>query len=42
MEKREPLQEMLLGKVVTHLNETETISMFITLYEYQLKMDEGP
>jgi hypothetical protein len=31
MEKRQPLQEMLLGKVVIHLQKTETRSMFITL-----------
>jgi hypothetical protein len=33
---------LLLGKVVIHLQETETRSMSITLYYYQLKMDEGP
>jgi hypothetical protein len=27
MEKRQPLQQMLLGKVVTHLQETETRSI---------------
>jgi uncharacterized protein (DUF736 family) len=32
MEKRQPLQQMLLVKVVIHLQETETRSMFITLY----------
>jgi hypothetical protein len=42
MEKRQLLQQMLLGRVVTHLQETETRSMFIALYEYQLKMDQGP
>jgi hypothetical protein len=42
MEKRQPLQQMLLGKVVIHLQETETRSMFITLYYYQLKMDQRP
>jgi hypothetical protein len=31
MEKRQPLQQMLLGKVVIHLQEIETGSMFITL-----------
>jgi hypothetical protein len=30
--ERQPLQQMLLGKVVIHLQETETRSMFITLY----------
>jgi hypothetical protein len=33
---------MLLGKVVTRLLETETRSMSIALYWYQLKMDQGP
>jgi hypothetical protein len=31
MEIRQPLQEMLLGKVVTHLQKTETRSMYTTL-----------
>jgi hypothetical protein len=42
MEKTQPLQQMLLGKVVNHLQETETRSMSVTLYYYQLKMDQGP
>jgi hypothetical protein len=33
---------MLLGKVVIHLQKTEIRSMFITVYYYQLKMDQGP
>jgi hypothetical protein len=32
MEKGQPLQQMLLGKVAIHLQKTETRSMFITLY----------
>jgi hypothetical protein len=32
MEKRQPLQQMLLGKVVICLQKTKTRSMFITLY----------
>jgi hypothetical protein len=32
MEERQPLQQMLLGKVVMCLQETKTRSMFITLY----------
>jgi hypothetical protein len=32
MEKRQPLQQMLLQKVVIHLQENETRSMPITLY----------
>jgi hypothetical protein len=42
MEKRKPLQQMLLGKVVICLQKTETRPMFITLYWYQLKTDQGP
>jgi hypothetical protein len=37
MEKRQSLQQMLLGKVVTHLQETETRSMSITLYSINSK-----
>jgi hypothetical protein len=40
MEKRQPLQQMLLGKVISCLQEAETRSIFITLY--QLKIDEEP
>jgi hypothetical protein len=32
MMKKQPLQQMLLGKVVISLQKTETRSMFITLY----------
>jgi hypothetical protein len=41
MAKRQPLQQMLLGQVVTRLQEIETRSMSTTLYCYQLKMDQG-
>jgi hypothetical protein len=41
MEKRQPLQLKLLGKLVSSLQKTETRSMFITLYQYKLKMDQG-
>jgi hypothetical protein len=37
MEKRQPLQQMLLGKVIICLQKTETRSMPVTLY--QLKVD---
>jgi hypothetical protein len=40
VEKRQPLQQMLLGKVVIHLEKTRSI--FVTLYWYQLKIDQGP
>jgi hypothetical protein len=32
MEKRQPLQQMLLGKVVICVQKAENRSMFITLY----------
>jgi hypothetical protein len=42
MEKRQPLQQLLLTKVVICLQKTETTPMLITLYWYQLKMDQEP
>jgi hypothetical protein len=39
--ERQPLQQMLLRKLVICMQQTET-SMFTTLYKYQLKMDQGP
>jgi hypothetical protein len=38
MEKRQPLQQMLLGKLDICLQKTETRSMFITLYKYQSEL----
>jgi hypothetical protein len=40
-EKRQPLQQKFLGKVVIHLQKPETKSIFITMHYYQLKMDQG-
>jgi hypothetical protein len=37
MVKRQPLQQMSLGKVVIFLEKTETRSMFITLYSINSK-----
>jgi hypothetical protein len=37
MEKRQPLQQILLGKVLICLQNTETTSMFITLYSINSK-----
>jgi hypothetical protein len=34
MEKRQPLQQKVLGKLVSSLQKTETRSMDITLYQY--------
>jgi hypothetical protein len=42
MENRQPLQQILLGKVVIFLQKTETRFMSITLYYYQLKVDQRP
>jgi hypothetical protein len=39
MEKRQPLQQMLLGKEVICLQKTEARPMPVTLYKYQLKVD---
>jgi hypothetical protein len=41
-EKRQPLQQMLLGKLDSHMWKTETKFLSITLYQYQLKMDQRP
>jgi hypothetical protein len=41
MEKRQPLQQMLLGKVTTHLQETETRFMSIILYSINSKWFEN-
>jgi hypothetical protein len=40
MEKKEALQQMLLGKVVICLQKTETRSMPITLSKYQFKVEK--
>jgi hypothetical protein len=37
MEERQPLQQKLLGKLVSSLQKTETRSPFITLYQYHSK-----
>jgi Fe-S cluster biosynthesis and repair protein YggX len=39
MEKRQPLQQMLLGEVVISLQKTETRFIPISLYLYQFKVD---
>jgi hypothetical protein len=39
MEKRQPHQQMLLGKLDICLQNTETSIMFITMYKYQLDVD---
>jgi hypothetical protein len=41
MEKRQPLQQMLLGKLGICIQKTETRSMFVTIYRYHLIMDQG-
>jgi hypothetical protein len=39
MEKRQLLQQMLLGKLDIRMQKTETRSMFVILYKYQLKVN---
>jgi hypothetical protein len=39
MEKRHPSQQMLQGKLDICLQKTETRSIFVNLYKYQLKVD---
>jgi hypothetical protein len=39
MEKRQPLEQILLGKLDISLQKTETRSMFVTLYKCQLNMN---
>jgi hypothetical protein len=39
MEKRQPVQQMVLGEVAVCLQKTNTGSMLVTLYWYQLKVD---
>jgi hypothetical protein len=38
MKKKQPLQQMLLGKVNICMQKTETRSMSFTLFKYQLKV----
>jgi hypothetical protein len=42
MEKKQPFQQMLLGKLDICLKNTETGSMFVTLKNYPLKVDKRP
>jgi hypothetical protein len=42
IEKRQPLQQMLLGKQDIHMLKTETGSLSVTLYKNQLKGDQRP
>jgi hypothetical protein len=41
MQKRQPLQQMLLGKLDIYMQKSETRSVSFTLYKYQLKVDKG-
>jgi hypothetical protein len=40
MEKRQPLQQMLLGKLDIYMQKTETRSLSFTLYQNQFKVDQ--
>jgi hypothetical protein len=42
MEKRQPLQQMLLGKLDIHMQNTETIALSFILHQNQLKVDQRP
>jgi hypothetical protein len=42
MEKRQPLQQMLLEKLDSHMEKTETRFLPFTLYPNQLKVDQKP
>ena len=42
MEKREPLQQMVLGKLENHMQQNEIKPLPLTLHKTQLKMDQGP
>jgi hypothetical protein len=42
MEKRQPLQQMMLGKLYICLQKTETTSTVVILYKDQLKVVLGP
>jgi hypothetical protein len=40
MEKRQPLQQMLLGKLDIYMQKTETRSLSFALYQNQFKVDQ--
>jgi hypothetical protein len=42
MEEKTASSTMLLGKLDIHMQKTETRSLSLTLYQYQLKVDQRP
>jgi hypothetical protein len=42
MEKRQPLQQILLGKLDVHMQKTETRTLSFILYQNQFKVDQKP
>jgi hypothetical protein len=38
--KKQPLQKMFLGKLDIYIYETEARSLFLTLHQFQLKVDK--
>jgi hypothetical protein len=42
MEKRQSLQQMLLGKLDIHMQKTETRFLSLTMYQNQFKVDQRP
>jgi Ser-tRNA(Ala) deacylase AlaX len=41
-EKRQPVQQMLLGKVDIHMQKNETRSLSFTLYQNQFRVNQRP
>ena len=42
MEKRQSLQQMVMGKLDSHMQKNETGSFSYTIHKNRLKMDERP
>jgi hypothetical protein len=42
LKKRQPLQQMVLGKLDIHMQKTETTSPTFILYKTQFKMNQRP
>ena len=42
MEKIQPLQQMVLGKLEIHMQQNEIKALSLTLHKTELEMDQGP
>jgi hypothetical protein len=40
LKKGQPLQQMVLGQLDIHMQDTKIVALFITLYKNKLKMDQ--